>query len=307
MIYVSFTQPRFDPEAVKALLDQRRTRMAFQENNPDVVFSREISRTISANPRFHPLELKDLDRVNTDEALAFIRAGLNPGDYTFVFTGNLELPLLLPLIESYLASIPVQPAFNKWADVDQMRPADTSKEVRRGKEERSTIYMSWFIPSPFSEEKSAVVSALNEYLDIQLTEEIREALGGVYSISSWASLSPLPRGELSGGAYFVCDPKRADELISAVKSEFQKTARGDIDMGVLEKAIEALIKGQEASIQSNLFIAQSYANSAVIFRSSLSRLDRRPALFRSVSPLDIQKAAAELLEGSHIRLILNPE
>jgi len=272
-----------------------------------VVFSREISRTTNVNHRFHPLELKDLDRVNPDDALSFIESCLNPGDYSFVFTGNLELPILLPLIETYLASIPVKPAFNKWADINPQRPSDTEKEVRRGKEERSTVYMSWFNPSPFSEEKSAVVSALNGYLDIQLTEEIREALGGVYSISSWASLSPIPQGELLGGAYFVCDPKRADELSEAVRNEFRKTAEGNIDSAVLEKAIEALIKGQEASIQSNLFIAQSYANSSVIFRCPLSRLDRRPALFRSVSATDIQKAAAELLKGIHVRLTLFPE
>jgi len=281
--------------------------MAFQENSPDTVFSREISRTISANPRLHPLELKDLDRVNPEDALAFIQSCLNPGDYSFVFTGNLDIPALLPLIETYLASIPVKPAFNQWADVDLQRPSYAEKEVRRGKEERSTVYMSWFSPMPYSEEKGAVISVLNGYLDIQLTEEIREALGGVYSISSWASLSPLPRGELTGGAYFVCDPKRADELSVAVKNEFRKTAGGNIDPGILEKAIEALIKGQEASIQRNLFIAQSYANSAVIYRSPLSRLDRRPALFRSVGPMDVQKAAAELLEGSHVRLTLYPE
>jgi zinc protease len=148
---------------------------------------------------------------------------------------------------------------------------------------------------------------LNEYLEIQLNDEIRELLGGVYSVSSWVSLSPIPRGELSGGAYFTCDPKRVEELVSAAKEEFVKVSRGNIDSGVLLKAIEALVKEQEESIQSNIFIAQNYANSAVIYRSPLSRLDSRPALYRAVKAADLQKAAQELLEGSHVRLTLYPE
>jgi len=307
MLYISFTQPGFDSEAVKAMLDRRRSSMAFEENNPDVVFRREIARIVSGNPRLHPLELSDLEKADSDEALAFIKSCLNPGDYTFVFIGNLDLPVLLPLIETYLASIPGKPAFNKWADMDPMRPEYAEKEILRGKEERSSVYLSWFSPQPYSEEKSAAVSILNEYLDIQLTEEIRQVLGGVYSTSSWVSLSPLPRGELSGGVFFVCDPKRAEELRAAVENEFRKIADGNISIDDFNKAVEALQRDLEQSVQSNLYIAQSYANSAVIYGSPLSRLDKRPALYRSVNPADIQTAAAELLGGSRVRLVLYPE
>jgi len=307
MIHIGFTQPRFDPEAVNALLDQRRTSMAFQENDPNMVFRREISKTISGNPRFHPLELEDLDRVNMGEALAFIRACLNPGDYSFVFTGNLELPEMRTLIETYLASIPISAAFDEWADADSMRPMNTTREIFRGKEERSTVYLAWFRPESYSEEKSAVVSVLSDYLNIVLEEEIRENLGGVYSISSWVSLSPVPRGELSGGAFFVCDPKRVPELIAAVESEFGNVAGGNVDSDVFGKAVEALVKGHEQSVQSNLYIAQSYANSAVIYHSPMSRMDKRPGLFRAVDNGDVTKIAADLLEGSRVQLVLYPE
>jgi len=307
MLHISFTQPRFDPEAVKALLDQRRTSMAFQENDPNAVFQREITRTTNRNPRFHPLEKEDLEKVNNDQALAFIKKSLNPGDYTFVFTGNLDIPLLRSLTETYLASIPASAPFNAWADIDAGRPPNTTREIRKGKEERSAVYLSWYNPQPYTEERGTAVSVLNEYLDIVLIDEIREALGGVYSVSSWVSVSPLPNGELSGGAYFTCDPKRVEELVTAVKEEFAKVSRGSIDSGVLQKAIEALIKEQEESIQRNLYIAQSYANSAVIYRSPLSRLDKRPALYRAVKAADIQKAAQELLGGSNVRLTLYPE
>ena len=307
MIHLGFTRLRFDNEAITAMLDQRRSGMAFQENDPNVVFRREISRTIYGNPRFHPLELEDLDKADMDEAMAFIQACLNPGDYSFVFTGNLELPLIRSLVETYLASIPGSESFDEWADIDPIRPLDVSREIRKGREERSTVYLTWFRPAAYSEEKSASISVLDEYLSIILEEEIRENLGGVYSISSWVSLSPVPKGELSGGAFFVCDPRRAEELIAAVKNEFSKIAAGNVDAGVFEKAVEALIQGHEQSVQGNLYIAQSYANSAVIYDSPMSRLDKRPGLYRAVSHEDIERSAAELLEGGRAQLVLYPE
>jgi len=308
MLYLNFTQARLDPGAVKALMDQLHSSMAFQENDPGTVFRRQITRTTYGNPRFYPLELADLDRARPDEALAFISRCLNPADYTFVFTGNLDLPLFRSLAESYIASIPRTQAFNEWANMDPMRPQSAvTKEIRKGKEKQSSVYMGWFRPQAYSEEKAAAVSVLNEYLDIQLVEKIRETLGGVYSISSWISLSPIPKGELSGGVYFMCDPQRADELSAAVKEELSKIANGTINDDFFDKAVKALIKGHEQSIQSNLYIAQSYANSAVIYHSPMNRLDKRPSLYRAVTPVDIEKIQSDVLGGSSVRLTLLPE
>jgi len=132
-------------------------------------------------------------------------------------------------------------------------------------------------------------------------------LGGVYAISSWVSLTPFHNGELSAGVFFNCDPERVEELSAAVMEEFRRVAAGIIDETVLRNAIEALVQGHEQSIQSNLHIAQSYANSVQIFNTPLSRLNNRPALFRTVTSLDIQRAAAQVMEGSHVRLFLFPE
>jgi len=307
LIYLSFTQPRMDAEAVEALLEQYRSSLIFQENDPNAVFSREISRTIYGNPRFHPLVADDLDKADMNAAMAFVRACLNPADYVFVIVGNIDLPLFRSLAETYLASIPRGAALNQWSDLDPQRPQDTTKEIRKGMEERSTVYMGWFSPQTYTEEKSAAMSVLTEYLDIQLIDEIREKLNGVYGVSAGVSISPMPRGELTGEAYFVCDPVRVPELSAAVKEEFLKVARGEIIPDVLTKAIEALIQSQEESIQRNNYIANSYANSAVIFRGPLSRLDNRPALYRAVSAADLQRAAADLVGGSFVQLILYPE
>jgi zinc protease len=87
MLYLGFTQPRIDDGAVKAMLDQYRANLAREEEDPEVVFQHEVTRAVSGgHPRFKPLDLQDIERVSVKDALEYVRACLNPADYTFVFT-----------------------------------------------------------------------------------------------------------------------------------------------------------------------------------------------------------------------------
>jgi zinc protease len=308
LLYLTFTQPRLDADAVKAMLDQYRTNLAQQNEDPDTVFSQEITKTIYGNHlRFKPLETADLAKVSMDDALAFLKDAFNPGDYTFVFTGNVDAAVLRPLVETYLASIPPGRSWNSWQDLHITRPSNVGKTVFKGKEERSLVFLGWYAPAPYSEQAGAATAALTEYLDIILTEEIREALGGVYSISAGVSISPIPSGESNMGVYFACDPRRAVELSTAVTARLQHIAEGDIDAGIFSKAIEALKKEFESSMESNSYIARSYANFSVLLNLPLDRLDKRPELYEAVTVRDMQGIARRLMENLPIQVILYPE
>jgi len=299
MINLSFTDQRIDNEAVEAMMDQYRTSLALRSEDPHAVFSYEINRTIySGHPHFKPLELDDLPKANIDTALAFVRRSQNPADYTFIFTGNLDNKTMKEYVETYLASIPRGKSWNTLTDLNVTRPGKVENIVYKGKEEQSTVYMVWFSKTPYSDELSAACQVLNEYLDIKLDDEIREKLGGVYSISSGVSVTPVPQGELSMQVYFSCDPKRARELQTAVIALLNQTANGSIDHDTFTKAVEAPKKEWEVSIQSNAYIAQSYANSSVLLRLPLSRLDKRPKLFDAVTQADIQRVCRQLLQSN---------
>jgi zinc protease len=309
MLYLSFTGPRIDPEAVEAMMDRYATSLALRTENPRAVFSDEIVRTVTGgHPRFKPMEVSDLPRADTGKALAFIGKTLNPADYTFIFVGNLDTEMMRGYIETYLASIPSGeiPRWNAWTDLNVTRPGKVENIVYKGMEEQSTVLMAWFSDTQFSEELSIAAQVLSEYLDIKMTDEIREKLGGVYSISSGVSLSPMPRGELSMQVYFACDPKRVEELSAAVMEQLRSTA-GSINRDTFSKAVEALKKDYEVSMQSNTYIARSYTNSAVIMNTPLSRLNRRPQYIDAVTPADIQGICARLLQNGPAQVVLLPE
>jgi zinc protease len=305
MLYLIFTDQRIDDEAVQAMMDQYKTSLALRREDPHAVFSDEINRTIySGHPHFKSLELEDLPKADIDKALAFVRKCLNPADYTFIFTGNLVFKTMKEYVENYLAAIPRGQSWNTWTDLNVTRPGKVENIVYKGKEEQSTVYMVWFSKAPFSDELSAACQVLNEYLDIKLDNEIREKLGGVYSISSGVSISPVPQGELSMQVYFNCDPKRVQELQTAVIAILNQTAGGVIDHDIFTKAMEAPKKEWEVSIQNNAYIAQSYVNSSVLLKLPLSRLDKRPKLFAAVTQTDIQRVCAQLLQSNGPALVV---
>jgi zinc protease len=167
------------------------------------------------------------------------------------------------------------------------------------------VFMAWSSKNPFTNELSATAEVLGEYLEIRTDEEIREKLGGVYSISAGVYLSPVPQGELSMRVYFACDPKRVQELSAAVIQLLNQTA-GNINRDIFGKAVEALKKEWETSMQSNAYIAQSYANSSVLLNLPLSRLNRRPRYYDAVTPTDIQQICARLLQTGPAQVVLLP-
>jgi zinc protease len=310
LLHLRFTQPRIDDDAAANLMDEYRTELAQNDQNPEAFFSDEISRILyNNNPYFMPMTLADLDKIRSDYALEIIKRALNPADYVFVFTGNVDAEELRPLAETYLASIPKgAESWNAWTDTAVARPGKMERTIYKGKDERSLVFMSWITPQEYSEEQEATAAVLGEYLGIRLLDKIRQQLGGAYHVSASASQSIfLGGGEISISVYFPCAPDRAKELTAAIQEEIDSIGRGVIDQDGFTKAVEALKKNFEVSLQENLYIGRSYALYSGVHNRPLSRLEQRPALYQGVSRNDIQRAAQKLLPHGPVTLILYPE
>jgi zinc protease len=307
LLYLKFTQPRVDEDAAIVMTDQYRTSLAQKDENPQMYFSDELQKFMYGNnPYFRPLEIADMDTISLDDIKNFSARALDPEGYTFVFTGNIDVDALRSYVERYLASIPGAALWRRLEDPKIERPGKTEKALYKGREDQSAAFLVWFSPMEYSGAGAAAAQALNEYLDIVLTEKIRESLGGVYSISVEADLSPIPRGELYLALSFYCDPQRAEELSRAVQAEVSGVASGQIDLRILEETITALKMNQSQLVQDNLYLARAYAQFSML-GMPLNQLDRRPVLFDGVSAEALRNMASALTRGGPARLILYPE
>jgi zinc protease len=310
LLYLHAAQVKLDPSAVETTLSKYRTYLANQENDPEAVFWREVGNTVyDGSPYFKSLEAADVDKVSADVSLSLLKKALNPADYVFVFTGNIDVDLLKRLVLTYVASIPTgTERWSDWVDVGIPYGRDVEKSLQKGKEDKSLVYLTWMEEGGYSEEGSATAAVLTEYLNTVFNDKIREQLGGVYSIYAGVSLVPLPSPEaFSMQIYFPCNPKNVDDLIVAVKAEVQKIVDGSVNGNTLVKAKEAVKKSWETSIQDNVHIATSYANSAVIYRSPFNRLGKQVSFYEQVSEEALRDMAAKLLGGGYFQLVMFPE
>jgi zinc protease len=311
LLYLHFTDVRIDPQAVKVVTDEYRTILAQRSQNPESVFSDEIQRvTYGENPRFMPMTLDDLPKINAAGALAFLEKCFNPADYAFAITGNIDFDAMRDFVETYIASIPAKDEFNKWEALTPpiQRPGKTDLVIRKGKEDRGFVYSGRFIPRTFDENTSLVCSLLSSYLDIVLVESIREKLGGAYSIGASVSLSPTPlNGELRFSVRFACDPKRAEELNQAVEAELAKIAAGNINADTLDNARKSLVKSWETYMQSNYFLSSTFANYRALFDIPLDHLYERPSAYEALRQSDMQNLMRDILRQGAATVILYPE
>jgi zinc protease len=63
----------------------------------------------------------------------------------------------------------------------------------------------------------------------------------------------------------------------------------------------------ENSMQRNLHIAQSYANSSALYDTPLARLNRRPDAIRAVTPEEVQTLCRQMLVFGPVQVALYPE
>ncbi len=309
LTHLTFAEPRFDGDAIAAYLDGVRTDLAREGENPESVFSDAVTKVITgAHPRFAPLTVDRLKEADTERARRFLLASLNPGDFTFVFAGRVDATAFRPLVEAYLASLPGRRTGAFWRDLGMTRPgASSDTVVRKGKDPKALVFLGWFAAAPFSERGAAIAAALQEYLDIRLTEQIREKLGGVYSISASAAHGAAPRGERILAVSFACDPARAKALADAVEAEVSAIRDGKIDGETFMKALEALRKSRESELQNDNFIAVSVARLDAAYGLPPATLYERGSLYDGLAPADLRDAAASLMMRGRSLVTLLPE
>ncbi len=308
LLRLSLTEPRVDEGAAESYLERVRTLYAQRSANPESVFSDRIAEVVSGgNPRFAPLTADKVGEASVEAARRILKEQLAVGDFTFAFAGNVEPDRLRPLVETYLASIPGARSGRDWVDAGMRRPDSADVTVRKGKDKKGAVFMARYLPSPNAERPAMVSEGLSELLDIVLVREIREKLGGVYSIGAYAYQSAGPASELGLVVQFSCDPDRAEALSAAVDGQLAAIAAGNIADGDFAKVVLALKKGREQSLQDNSFIAAVLANLDEVHRRPLDRLYGYGESYDSLTAKDLSAMAAEFMARGRIRATLLPE
>ena len=254
LAYLYFTAPRLDTAAVGAFLGNFRAALANRSASPQVAFQDTLTVTLTQHHLWgRPLTSATADEVRPAAALEYYRRRFaNATGFTFFLVGSFSPDSLRPMLQRYLGNLPGGSAPERAADPGIHPPAGVvERTVRKGIEPKSQTSLVFTGAAKLSRVERAVLSALGNVLEIRLREELREELGGTYSVGVSASASRVPRDEYRVSISFGSDPARADSLVRAVFAQIDTLQASGPRAADLAKVRETMIRSRETNLRQN--------------------------------------------------------
>ena len=157
LIYLYATSPRVDTSLFKSFIQKNKAQLAFLSANPQVVFIDTLFKTMYNNNPLAPIavpKVEYFDALNLDRIMQMYKEDFgNENQMHFTFTGSISADSLKPLLEKYIASLPVAPAkFNYVDNKVRMAKGKENVDVYKGTEPKAMILRIYSGELPYSEE-----------------------------------------------------------------------------------------------------------------------------------------------------------
>ena len=234
LVYLYYTDPRFDPEEWQNGIDQIKSILPNLVNQPNYKLQTELYKTLyGGNPRHQMISDEVLAKANLVtveknwKALFADAAGAK-----LVIVGDVNPEAIKPVVEKYIGSLPKGKKALKWVDNnDDIVKGRIEKVIEVDMQTpKSTVLQVYTANVPYSYEKDAAMDAISYILDMHYTESLREEEGGTYGASTSATFSRRPKEQALIQIYFDCKPALCDKLRElAIKGIKDFAANGPTD------------------------------------------------------------------------------
>ena len=247
LMYLCYTKPRCDAKEFETTMGQMKTIAANLGSNPEYQYEmlRAAAET-NNSPRTtmfgaELLEKVSADAINKGNAMLF---GDAVGAKMFI-VGDFDPETVKPIVEKYIASLPVKSKKPRAMVDHKLYPADgenlVSKEIKM---ENPNTYASVLYQGPMEKnlENSAINRAMTYIMNMRYIASLREEDGGTYSPRVSGHVSPLPDERYYFGVSFETGKDKAQGLLDKVYSGIEALAAEgptDEEMG---KTIEMMKK-----------------------------------------------------------------
>ncbi|MBR9991241.1 MAG: insulinase family protein [Gemmatimonadetes bacterium] len=262
LVYMRFLPPRRDADAFASFTQANQAMLANRAGSPQAAFSDTITVTMAQNhPRALPISAAIFDEVDLDRALAIYRDRFaDASDFTFVIVGDFDVDSIRPAVQRYLGGLPSLNREEAGRDIGIRPPTGVvRKTVRAGAEEQSQTYISFTGPFDYSASERHLLMSMGEVLQNRLLEELREALGGTYSVNVSAGGGRDEPATYSATIVFGSAPERAEELADAVMAQITAMQDEGPTAAEVDKVREAQRRSRELVLKQNAYWLGSMA------------------------------------------------
>jgi len=257
LLYLSFTAANHDPDAFELMKRRLRANLANQGQSPGAVFGERLRLMNTSNHyTARAMKVEDVDALDQAKMEAFYKSQYaNAADFTFLFVGAFDVGKLEPLLAAYIGSLPSQgKPTSTYSTVRLQFPIGVKKEVvNKGQEPKAQTVLTFFADTGLDELEMHRLRAATAILERHLRDQLREELGGTYSVGVDYTNTLPQAGYGTTTIQFGSSPDRVDSLVATVMTELDKMRREGPSADDVQKVKETEKEGLETSFKQNGF------------------------------------------------------
>lgn len=304
LLYMAFTDPALTEAEYEAFCKSMRSSLHNRESDPKYIFMRDLQKSSFKSPRRHAMTVETIDNANREEILNITRRMLaNAADYTFVFVGTIDLDTFRPLVEQYIATLPVDSG--KSISQIKLNPDFIMKKgmtqdnfTTKMENPQTWVFLNRFGEIPFTAKNSFVSFIAGEILGNRLRAKVREEMGAVYSIGASASVSRIG-DQASVSSSFPMKPEMKKEVLDYIAQEIQNMTT-DVKSDEVAKQVEFIVKNLNANRDKNGTWLNAIASYLL---RPVDTFNGAVEAAQSITPADIQNFMKQLIKQENYRVV----
>ncbi len=299
LVYTSFTNVNPDKDTYNVSVERINNSLKNAATNPQNIFSEQLNKTkYPENPMMHSLNVATVEAADYDKMLSMIHNALgNAADYTFIFTGNVDVNTLKPLLEQYIATLPAGKASKATVKTPiKLVSGNVDNEFKQPMQAPATFVYDIYSDNnvPFTMKNYIMVSMMGDILDNVFTNTLREEEGGTYGASVGAMLNPFT-GIWDLEYFFQTNKDQQAALIKRANDEYMKLMKDGANAEEFNKVKEAMLKQYDIQVRKNSY----WDNNIMAYLRGADLISEHKSAIESITLDDLNKFMKGIYNGKN--------
>lgn len=308
LIYMTFRDYTITEDDFAAKLGKQMSELEHNASNPQIVWITDVYKNLWRSPYRRYASAEDIKDANREETLSLVHTMFaNPGDFTFVFVGDLDVAELTELADTYIGGIAapriagVPLVINP--DFEITPGVDTVINTMEMQQPMTWVMDVYTAAVPYTAKNRMLAQIGAQVLSARLINKIREEMGAVYSISASGGLARLNKTNFTLQIPFPMKPELQDEVLAEI-ARLTDALATEVTTDELQPRKEFMLKEFKESQELNSDWAGTIIGTAM---NGVNTWENYEATLQAITTEDVQNFFKEVLgQNNHRIIILKP-
>ena len=219
-------------------------------------------------------------------------------DFTFYFVGDIDIETLKPLLEQYIATLPVLKSKEKFKTIEQKLAKGTITNVFEKEQQTPAANVLFMYHAPLSNDLKNVlcVDMLKQIMTMVYTETVREDEGGAYGIPVSAAVSDYPEKIGLVSIQLPTSPDKRQHMTEIIYKGVDNMVANGPKAEDLQKVKEYMLRSHAEKLKTNGYWMNQLINNVKEGKDNVAIYEQT---VNSITTADVQKMAQRIFQSGN--------